>query len=287
MTNIAAYKTSYREDVVDEFEQRQSLLRRSVTTEFMRENGSQSVIFLVAGSGSATATTRGVDGDLVYRTNSNTQNTCTLKPWYDAVHLLDFDIFAAQGDQKMVAQKGTVGTINRQIDSDIITQLDTATVKTSATAAKGDIQTILHAQSILVNSFAPQDGNVTALISSAFSSYLLMTTEFSNIDYVNTKPLAEGSINWRDQHLAYMWNGILFVVHPSVTGVGTATEKCYLYHRAAVGHAFDTDTLTMDMDYDGEHQRSWVVCKNFFGSKKLQNSGIVQILHDGSGMAAA
>ena len=287
MSNIAAYKTSYREDVVDEFEQRQSLLRGSVVTEFMRQNGSQNVVFLVAGSGGASATTRGVDGDLVYRTNSNTQNTCTLKPWYDAVHLLDFDIFAAQGDQKKVAQRGTVGAINRQIDDDIITVLDTATVQVSATAAKGTVEDILHAQSILINAYAPQDGNSTALITSAFSSYLLMSDAFSNIDYVNTKPLADGGLNWRDQHLSYMWNGIQFIVHPRLTGVGTATEKCYIYHRDAIGHAFDSETLELDMGYDGEHRRSWVNASNFFGSKKLQNTGIVQFLHDGSGMAAA
>lgn len=286
MSNSDAFKTNYREETVDEFEQNQSLLRQSVTTEFMRENGSQNVVFLVAGSGGATATTRGADGELVYRENSNTQNTCVLKPWYDAVNLNNFDIFAAQGNQKRVAQRATAGTLNRKCDKDIIAQLDTATVQTSATAAKGTVKMILHGQTILTNSDVPQNEGVTALISSGYASYLLQS-DLANVDYVNVKPNADGSLNWRDRPNAFQWNGIMFIVHPHITGVGTATEKCYVYHSASIGHAFDTENFSVDMGYEGRHRRSWVNAEGFFGSKKLQNSGIVQILHDGSDFAAA
>lgn len=281
-----AYVTLYRDETIDEFEQRGSCLRKTVTTEFMRD-GAQNVVFLVAGSGSATATTRGADGDLVYRTNSNTQNTCTLQPWYDAVRINNFDIFSNQGDQKKIAVRNTVGVLNRKSDDDIIAILDTATVQTSSSAQKGTVQMILHGQTILTNAFVPQGSGVSVVLSSAFSSYLLMATEFSNIEYVNQKPLGDGSMNWRDQELSYLWNGIYFVVHPRLTGVGTASEQCYIYHSAAIGHAFDRENFDTDMGYDGQHRRSWVNCEGFFGSKLLQNTGIVQMLHDGSGLAAA
>lgn len=285
MANRDAYKTLYREEIVDGYEVNQSLLRKSVTTE--HQMSGQKVVFLVADSGGAAATTRGADGDLIYRENSNTQSTCTLVPWYDAVRLNSFDIFATQGDQKQVAQKGTWAVINRRIDKDITAILDTATVQVSATAATADVFGVVKAKTILLNADIPSDGNISAAITPAFSGYMLMGTEFNNIDYINNKPLGEDNLNWRDKPQSYVWNGITFIEHPTLTGATTATEKCYFYHKASIGHAFNTDTLSMDMGYDGEHRRSWVNCEAFIGSVKLQNTGIVQFLHNGLEMAAA
>ena len=75
-----APQIQYRSEFVAAFEQHQSLLRDSVTTEHVIK-GNQAT-FLVAGSGGATATTRGITGLITARADSNTQLTATLEEWH-------------------------------------------------------------------------------------------------------------------------------------------------------------------------------------------------------------
>jgi hypothetical protein len=84
------------------------------------------------------------------------------------------------------------------------------------------------------------------------------------------------------------WFGVNWIVHPNLTGVGTATEKCYLYHRDALGHAMETGSgMKTAIGYDEEQDYSFARATGYFGSKLLQNSGVVQIKHDGSAYVGA
>ncbi len=78
-----AYQTQYRDEFIASFEQRSTLLRETVTTEAVIK-GNQAV-FLVAGSGGASAVTRGANGLIPARNDDNTQNTVTLREWHDLV----------------------------------------------------------------------------------------------------------------------------------------------------------------------------------------------------------
>ena len=60
-----AFQIQYRQEFIATFEQHHSLLRSSVTTEAVIK-GNQAT-FLVAGSGGATATSRGIDGTITAR----------------------------------------------------------------------------------------------------------------------------------------------------------------------------------------------------------------------------
>ena len=281
----AAFKTHYRQTAIDGFEIMASLLRETVTYEAVI-NGNTAT-FLVADSGGATATSRGLNGDIIYRADDNEQLSATLVNWNDGVEKNNFNIFASQGNQIQIMQRTTMGTINRKIDLDIISQLDTATIKTNATGIKGTVKQFMHAGTLLTNAAVPWDSNRTLLCTAAMLSYLKMAPEFSKAAYVDVKPFAAGQPNWRDKPPAYRWDDTLVVVHPNLTGVGTATEKCYLYHKNAIGHACDSKNMDVDVGYEGKHARSWARVSINMGSKKLQNSGIVQMLHDGSEFAAA
>lgn len=76
-----AFQTMYREEFIASFEQHQSLLRETVTTEAVVK-GNQAV-FLIAGSGSALAVTRGTNGRIPARADSLTQTTATLGEWHN------------------------------------------------------------------------------------------------------------------------------------------------------------------------------------------------------------
>lgn len=279
-----AFQVQYRRETIDGFEQMQSIVRDSVTTEAVIK-GNQAT-FLVADSGGATAVTRGVNGMIPARADDLTQYTATLVEWHDLVRKTRFNIFASQGDQRAIMQRTTMGVINRKIDSDIITELNTATVNTGS-AVTASVALALKAQTILGNSDVPFDGNVWALITPAFRAYLMQTTEFANADYVTRKPFDGGDTMWKDMTGFYRWMEVNWIVHPNLPGAGTTAEKCFMYHRASIGHAADVQGIDTAVGYDDEQDYSYARASMFMGPQILQNSGIVVINHDGSQLTAA
>lgn len=75
-----AFQTIYVQEWINGIEERESWLRKTVTTK-ANINGNAAV-FLVASSGNATAVTRGADGLIPARNDSNTQNTATVAEWH-------------------------------------------------------------------------------------------------------------------------------------------------------------------------------------------------------------
>ena len=278
-----APQIQYRQEFVRGFEQNQALLRNTVTTETVIK-GNQAT-FLVADSGDAEAVTRGVNGLIPARNDSLTQTTATLSEWHDLVQKTGFNIFESQGDQRRIMQETTRAVLNRKIDDDIITELNTGTQDTG-TAATASLLMVLRSKTVLGNAEVPFDGNITGLITPAFEAYLLQVAEFSNADYVPIKPMGDGALAWNDTPMMYKWLGINWIVHPKLPGVGTSAEKCFLYHKNAIGHAVNTGDMSSVIGYDDEQDYSYARCSIFMGSKLLQNTGVVVMNHDGSSLVA-
>jgi len=272
-----AFQTMYRQEFIAKFEERQSLLRKTVTTEV--DIKGNTAVFLTAGSGNATAKTRGANGLIPARADNLTQSSVTLVEWHDLVRKNSFNIYAGQGNQRDIMQQTTMGVINRKIDSDIITALETGTQFAGTAAVTATLALVMKAKAILGNADVPYDGNISMLITPAFEAYLMQATEFTSADYVNNKP-------FESAQKMFVWAGINFIVHPNLTGAGTATEICLIYHKNAIGHACDKGEVKNVVGYDDEQDYSFARCSSFMGSKLLQNTGIVQVRHDGSAFAA-
>jgi len=280
-----APQIQYRQEYIHGFEQRQSLLRDAVTTE-AQFKGNQAT-FLVADSGGATAVTRGLDGDITARADNNTQLTATLTENHDLVRKSGFNVFESQGDQRRIMQMTSMGVINRTIDDDIITALNTGTVTmNSGAGVPANLDLVTRAKTILGVAEVPFDGQICALISPAFEAYINQVKEFGNSDYVTKKPLESGEMDWSDLPGYYMWMGIKWIVHPNVPGVGTSAEKCFMFHKNAIGHAANVAGIDARVGYDEEQDRSWARTTIYMGSKLLQNSGVVVMDHDGSALTA-
>jgi len=267
-----APQIQYRQEYIKLFEQRQSLLRKTVTTEAVIK-GNQAV-FLVAGSGHATATTRGLNGMIQARADSNTQNTATLVEWHDLVKKTGFNVFESQGDQRKIMQESSLGVLNRKIDQDILSGLSGATLST-APAQVASLALVVKTKTILGNNEVPMDGNISAVISPGFYAYLMQAKEFTNVNYINDKPFTSDP-------MAFRWAGVNFVVHPNIVGKGTTAEQCYMYHRDAIGQAANVGEIDTKIGYDDEQDYSFARATMFMGSKLLQNNGIVLMNHDGS-----
>jgi hypothetical protein len=280
----SAFQIQYRQEFVQAFEQHQTLLRETVTTEAVIKG--QQAIFLVAGSGAASAVTRGLNGRIPARNDSNTQVTCTLQEWHDLVRKTGFNVFASQGNQRAIMQMTTMGVINRKMDELIINQLNTGTVTIGAASTIPNVSLFQNGRVKLSNAAVPWDSNITLLCQPSFLAYLEQATEFANAQYVDIRPFA-GAENpsWKDKPMAYRWRNCLIVEHPALPGKGTSSEKSFLYHKTAAGHAMDTAGLTSPVGYDEEQDASWARASGFQGALLIQNTGVVVITHDGSAYA--
>ncbi len=280
-----AFQIQYRQEFIQMFEQHQSLLRETVTTEAVIKG--QQAIFLVAGSGGAAAVTRGVNGRIPARTDDNLQNTCTLQEWHDLVRKTGFNVFASQGNQRAIMQMTTMAVINRKIDDLIINvALAAGTVAIGASGTVPTVSMFQNGRVKLSNAAVPWDSNITFLCQPSMLAYLEQAPEFVSADWVDMRPYADAETpSWRDKPMAYRWRNALIVEHPSLPGKGTAAEQSFLYHKSAAGHAIDTAGLQSPVGYDLEQDYSYARASAYMGALLLQNTGIVVITHDGSAYA--
>lgn len=271
-----APQIQYRQEYIKLFEQRQSLLRKTTTIEAVIK-GNQAV-FLVAGSGNATAVTRGVNGLITPRADDNIQNTATLVEWHDLVRKTGFNVFESQGDQRKIMQESSLGVLNRKIDQDILSALSSSTQQTSPIGQAGQtasLALVARSKTILGNQQVPQDGNLSAVISPAFHNYLIQAKEFTNVNYINDKPFV-------DMPIMFRWAGVNWIEHPNIVGKGTNQELCYMYHKDAIGHAANVGEIDTKIGYHDEQDYSFARATMFMGGKLLQSGGVVTMVHDGS-----
>lgn len=275
-----AFQTSYRMEFVAGFEITQSLLRSAVTTEAVIKGNS--AVFLVADSNGATAVTRGVNGLIPARADNLNQNTATLAEWHDLVRKTGFNVFGSQGDQRRIMQMTSMGVINRKIDSDILTQLETGTNDTGA-AATASLALVMKSRAILGQAevATEEEDNMFAVVSPAFEAYLMQVSAFTSAEFVDVKPFAGPARRFR------RWAGCNWVVHPNISGVGTSAEKCFMFHRNAIGHAVNRADIQSIAGYDEEQDYSYARTTVYMGAKLLQNSGVVVMNHDGSAYVAS
>lgn len=276
-----AFQIQYRQEFIAGFEQRESLLRECVTTEAVIK-GNQAT-FLVVDSGGATAVTRGSNGLIPARADNNTQTTATLSEWHDLVRKTNFNIFASQGNQRSIMQMTTMAVMNRKTDQMIIDVLETASVTIPVTTAS--VALVTRAKTKLGNAGVPWDSNLFAAITPAFEGYLMQTKEFASREYVGKLPTDGADLAWRDRPLMYYWMGVNWLVHPNLPGFGTASASCFMWHKSAVGHAINTAGLDTPVGYNEEQAYSWARCSGDMGGAKLQDSGIVEMLHDDSALS--
>ena len=278
-----AFQIQYRQEFIQAFEQHQSLLRETVTTEAVIKG--QQAVFLVAGSGGASAVTRGLNGRIPARNDSNTQNSCTLQEWHDLVRKTGFNVFASQGNQRSIMQMTTMAVLNRKIDDLIITQLNTGTVTIGSSSTLPSVSLFQNGRVKLSNASVPWDSNITFLCQPSYLAYLEQAPEFANAQYIDVKPYAGSTPSWKDKPMAYRWRNSLIVEHPNLPGKGTSSEKSFLYHKTAAGHAMDTAGMQTPVGYDQEQDYSWARASAFQNAVLLQNTGVVVFTADGSAYA--
>ena len=236
----------------------------------------KTVNFLTSGTPTATASERGGNGLLVASSNSNTQTACSL---VDLNHLREDTAFnwdLSQANQRLVAAKGAAIALARKMDQQVVDQLDTATVNTTSAAVASHAM-IEDAVATLAeaNVQVEDEDNMFALFSAKARSYLRQIPEFVRADYVEVKDL-NGAI----KRMKRVW-GLNFIFYNGLTGSGTSSEQCFIYHRNAIGHAMKGNPEAA-AGFDSKQNMYWARATAWAQAKKLQDSGIVMVYHNGA-----
>lgn len=280
-----AIEAKYREQYVKLFERRTSVLRPAVTTD--SENRGGSTYFLVAGS-SGEATTRGPNGQIPPSDDSQTQVQVSFNEDTYLNEKTNFDIFRAQGDQLAIMRENCAATLYRKMDKRIITAAETGTVSLGSVSVMtktvaNRIVTILRNADVGIDDMGPE-GEVFVVLSPTAYTYMTDITSFANSDYTKFTGKVDEGIpimgKWRS------WMGVNWGEHGGLTGKGTSSCTCLAWHRAAIGHVINKDTVAGEIGYDRKQQTSWVSGSVYDGAAKLQNAGIVKFTHDDSGISA-
>ena len=276
----SAPQVQYRQEYVDAFEYRQSKFRMSTTKELVLKGNS--AVFAVAGSGGVEAVTRGLNGLIPASEPSFTQNTCTLAEYHHLPQSTGFNVFQSQGDSRRTLIDASVSVLNRKVDDLIIAALSAGTNDTGA-AQQANLGLFTRAKGVLGNNDVPVDeeANMFCALSPAAEAYLMSVKEFTSADYVDVKPFSGGA-----SERMRRWMGINFFVTSRLSGNGTNAEKLLMWHRNAIGFAVDKDTINPTAGYNEEQDYHWARASAFMGAKLLQNSGVMVINHDGSGIVA-
>lgn len=272
-----AFQALYDSELIAGYERNQSILRQSCTTRGVVKGNT--FVFDIVDSGSASAVTRGVNGEIPGRANNQTQVTLQMEEWHDRAEMTGFNIFSSQGDQRAALQRTSMGVINRKVDDQIVAALATGTQDVSASAVTLSVDVIMHALVILGNADVPLGNDITGVISPAGWGYLMQVKEITSKDYIDTSMLLNAPLMFR-------WAGVKWVVHTGIPGKGTAAETLFVYHKSAIGSGMNTAGIQSPVGYDDKHDMSWARTSFYGGAKLLQNSGVVLIPHDGSAFAA-
>ena len=277
---VQAQVATYRQEYVAAFEARKSDLAALATTKETMSSG-LTATFLVAGSGGASAVTRGQNGLIPYGSNSNNQITATLVEKHAPFEMTGFDIFASQGDQKAIMRNNSIAVINREIDDTILTELANATQDVGTGTMS--LATVATAVAVLGQNDVPieEENNMFGIMSPGAWSYLMQLPTFTSADYVDAKPLTGPARKiWR-------WAGVNWIRSSRVQGLGTASEYLYIWHRNALGYAVNIGEERVSLGYEEKQQVSWTNATVYHAAKILQNSGIIKLTHDSSAIVAS
>ena len=273
MANIQAQVQLYSDEFIEGFEQRNSKLGATVTRQGIVKGNQYT--FLVVGSNGQVAKTRGTNGKIPVQTDDETQVTVTLAEYHDKRQKTNFNVFAGQSDQRRIMQLNSMAVINRTQDLQILDELANCTQTVSNTAATASLEMVLTAKTGLTNNEVPNDGNISAVITAGFEADLMKLPEFTSADYVTDKKLEKAPTEFN-------WMGVHFIVSSLITGVGTASELCYMYHKSAIGYGIDRQGISVHGGYNDEEDYYWTRTSFFANPKLIQNEGIVLMKHIGT-----
>lgn len=269
MADNTELQTLYNDEFTQNYEQKQSILRGTVTTK--GEVKGETFVFIIEGTADI-AVERGANGLIPVADDTQSNASCTLKEYHHLARKTHFNVYSSSVPQRLSMQRRGVIAINNKTDQIIIDQLETTTNNTGSAAA-ATLGLMLKACAIMDTNYVPNDGERYGILTPYAWAQMMRVEQFTSSDYVPDQPFMKNT-PWR------CWNNVKWTMHPNLPGKGTNAAKCFVYHKHAVGHALNQGEMQTKIGVNDEHDYSWARSSAYQGSKLLLAGGVVQVNHD-------
>lgn len=277
----SAFITSYGERVHHVFQRMGAMLLNAV---FHIPNvvGSTQVFPKV---GTGTATTKARHGTITPMNQAHTAPSATLADFYAGDWVDKLDQAKTNIAIKEAYAKGGAMALGRKIDDQITTILDTTTesVITITVTSKATIHaTLLEFVEAAFDNDVPNDGQVYGALTPRAYSQAMLVEAFSKAEFVGFDglPYKEGFPvgRWKD------WMGVKWTMHTGLPGKGTATAKCFVWHKQAVGYASAKDagnvagngSVSADITWHGDRAAHFVNHMMSGGACLIDTTGVIE-----------
>ena len=232
----ASFITDYESKVHEVFQREGSYLKDAV---FLKDNvvGSTASFHKV---GKGTATTKARHGVITPMNQTYTAPTATLADFFAGDWVDKLDEAKTNIAIRDTVARGGAMALGRKCDDQITTVLDTTTQSTvtlTVTSKATVLATAVEFAEAAWDNDVANDGQVYAVVTTRYWSQLMQLEQFSNAEWVGSDGQtfrmgpAMGRAKWKE------WNGIKWKMQTGLPGAGTATAKCFIWHKTAVGYA--------------------------------------------------
>lgn len=290
-----AFISSYEAKVQEVFQRQGSYLKDAVR---VKDNviGSTAVFQKI---GKGTATTKARHGTITPMNQTHTAPSCTISDFYAGDWVDKLDEAKTNINERDVLASGGAMALGRKVDDQITTVLD-ATTQTTVTLTVSSKAAILataieFAESAWRND-VPNDGQVYAVVTPRYWSQLMLLEQFNRSEFVGadgqafTKGPAIGKGRWKD------WMGIKWKMQTGLPGAGTATAKCFIWHKMAVGYAIaqsagnvaGNESVAADITWHGDRAAHFVNNMMSGNAVLIDDTGVIEgNLNDTSAIATS
>lgn len=231
-----AFITSYEARVHHVFQREGAYLKDAVRVK--ADVIGSTAVFQKIGKG--IATTKARHGTITPMNQTHTAPSCTLADFYAGDWVDKLDEAKINIDERNAIATGGAWALGRKVDDQITTVLDTTTQSTvtlTVTSKAAILATAIQfAEAAWTNDVRP-DGNVYCAVTPRYWSQVMLLEQFNRAEWVRADGQSfvrgpdVGAGRWKD------WNGVKWKMQTGLPGQGTATAKCFLWHKMAVAYA--------------------------------------------------
>ncbi|MCR4282378.1 MAG: phage capsid protein [Bauldia sp.] len=249
--------------------------------------------------GTGTATTKSRHGTITPMNQTHTAPSCTLADFYAGDWVDRLDEAKTNINERDVIASGGAMALGRKVDDQLTTIFDTTTETTitiTVTSKAAIHATFVEFAEAVWDNDVPNDGQVYAAITPRAWSQLSLIDAFSRSDYVGFDGLpykagpTVGIGKWKD------WNGLKWCMHTGLPGKGTATAKCFAWHKSAVGYASaksagniaSNPSVAADITWHGDRQAYFVNHSMSGQAVLIDTTGVIEAnLNDTTAIATS
>lgn len=272
--------TEWNDEFIMNYGQSEALLpQRCSQSGWM--SGVSTVTFTIVENDQIT-TTRGANGDIVYRNSNQSTIDVDLEEALGAEDIDNFSAFKSSVDQRKIMYRRVESAIRRKMDDMVLDELDgTPNTFTSSDLPGGSggvgfplyWTNALELTSLFHEMTVGAEGESTGLLTIRAFAMLEAQTPVASRDYNNDMPLAKGFKPFR-------WQGVMWLPYArGLSGFGTNSAKCFLFHNDAMAWK-DTGDVSMIVDFDKRHRKFFCNGQEWAACKRTLDDGVLEFLHD-------